>query len=157
MYTQHCPVSNSSCKQISIFMAAVLFCIYSSLAMMIIFKAQMCFIVLRVNDQYLQSFWLLLIFIREIKTHENEMLWTSPVPVFIAWEWAIMTPDRSRLIFPVHQKWLRQSIGLYQRGFMECKESCCELLGGVIRRHFPKLQSEDLICIAFSVDRRKII
>lgn len=57
-------------------MAAVLFCIYSSLAVMIIFKAQMCFIVLRVSDQELQWFWLLLIFIHEIKTYENEMLRT---------------------------------------------------------------------------------
>lgn len=78
MYMQRCPVSNSSYKQLSVFTAAVLFCIYSSLAVMIIFKAQMCFIVLRVNDQELQWFWLLLIFIHEIKTHENEMLRTSP-------------------------------------------------------------------------------
>lgn len=38
--------------------------------------------------------------IHEIKIHKKEKLWTGPVLVFIAWEWAIMTPDSSRAFIP---------------------------------------------------------
>lgn len=47
-------------------------------------------------------------------------------------------------------------IRLNQRGFTGGRESCSELLRGVICRHFAKLQFETLICIASSVDRKKM-
>lgn len=40
---------------------------------------------------------------------------------------------------------------------MEHRESCCQSIRVVPCRHFPELQFEGLISIAFSVDGKKVI
>lgn len=111
----HCPVSNSSCKQISIFTAAVLFHIYSSLPMRTVFKAQMCFTVLWVNDLYFR----VSAYYRVSSMKQKPMRTRCPELCLLpeseqSWHQALQG-----LTFPVHQECCGTRVRLYQRGFVE--------------------------------------